>query len=151
MACLDDLPAQIQDARAHGASEHMVDQLVCLARGVIAENERLEGHLHAGFRAGWATKRRSYEAIELARRYCILNGIALVMHVWVHSRRDLGGAFASGEWLVVAGDRMLSSLRGVDAPGSRVEVTAVGNEMLRLFAANRAFSIVPIQLAGGAP
>jgi alkylation response protein AidB-like acyl-CoA dehydrogenase len=148
MACLDDLPAQIQDARAYGASEHTVDELVRLARGVIAETERLEGHLRAGFRAGWATKPRSHEAIELARRYCILKCIALTMHVWVHSRRDLGGAFARGEWLVVAGDRMLAGLRGLDAPGSRVEVTAVGNEMLRLFAANRAFSIVPIQLAG---
>jgi alkylation response protein AidB-like acyl-CoA dehydrogenase len=148
MTCLDDLPAQIEATRAHGASERTVDELVRMARGVSAETERLEGHLHAGFRAGWATKPRSHEAIELARRYCVLNGIALAMHVWVHSRRDLGGAFARGEWLGVAGNRMLSTLRGVEAPGSRADIAAVGSEMLRLFAANRAFSIVPIRLGG---
>lgn len=148
MAGITDLPAQIEAARGDHASGGTIDELVLLSRALLEENQRLEEHLHDGFRAGWATKQRSHQAIELARRYCILNGVALGLHIWVHSRHMLGGAFERGEWLVIAGNRMLTGLRRLDAPGDHIDIAAIGDDMLRLLATNRAFSIVPYQLAG---
>ena len=130
-------------ARPGGA----VAELTRLAQAVQLEVQRLEDQLAGGFAAGWATKQRSAEAIELARRYCVLHGIAAGLHVWAHNRALLGGAFARGDWLVIAGNRLLAGLRGVAAPGPAVEIGPVADEMMRLFDGRRAFSIVPYQLA----
>jgi alkylation response protein AidB-like acyl-CoA dehydrogenase len=145
---LEAVVARIERARgAPGVAGRVVDELGRLAQAVQLELERLEGHLRAGFDAGWATKQRSAEAIELARRYCVLHGLAAGLHVWAHNRELLGGAFARGEWLVLAGHRLLAGLRGVDAPGPPVEVGPVADEMMRLFEGKRAFAIVPYRLA----
>jgi alkylation response protein AidB-like acyl-CoA dehydrogenase len=145
---LEQVAAKLERARgASIASGRIVDELGRLAHAVIGELARLEDHLRVGFGAGWATRQRSAEAIELARRYCVLHGVAAGLHVWAHNHAVLGGAFARGDWLVIAGNRLLAGLRGVDAPGPPVEIGPVADEMLRLFEARRAFSIVPYQLA----
>jgi alkylation response protein AidB-like acyl-CoA dehydrogenase len=145
---IEAVAGQIERARGERAvADQVVDELGRLAQAVGLELERLEVHLRAGFGAGWATKQRSAEAIELARRYCVLHGIAAGLHVWAHNHTLLGGAFARGHWLVIAGHRLLAGLRGVDAPGPPVEIGPVADEMLRLFEARRAFSIVPYRLA----
>jgi alkylation response protein AidB-like acyl-CoA dehydrogenase len=145
---LDGLMPRLDAMRgAPGTSAAVLDEVGRLVQAVRDELERLEGHLYAGFGAGWATKQRSAEAIELARRYCVLHGVASALHVWAHNRELLGGAFARGEWLVIAGQRQLAALRGVGAPGAPVDVGPVADEMMRLFESRRAFSIVPYQLA----
>lgn len=145
---LEAVSSQIERARgAPATSGRVADELSRLAHAVQLELERLEGHLRTGFGAGWATKQRSAEAIELARRYCVLHGVAAGLHVWAHNHALLGGAFARGEWLVIAGHRLLAGLRGVDAPGPPVEIDPIAGEMMRLFEGKRAFSIVPYRLA----
>jgi alkylation response protein AidB-like acyl-CoA dehydrogenase len=134
--------------RAIGSSPHVSGGLQALLRALAEELVRLEEHLQEGFRAGWATKHRSAEAIELARRYCVLHGLAMGCHVWFHDRELLGRAFERGDWLVVAGWRLLASLRGTGAPCAPVDISPIVDEMLRLFDERRAFSIVPYQLAG---
>lgn len=146
---LAELGPQLEEARgAPDVSARVVDELSRLAQALRAELERLEHHLQGGFGAGWATKQRSAEAIELARRYCVLHGVAAGLHMWVHNRARLGGAFAGGHWLVVAGGRLLAGLRGLDAPGPPVDIGPIADEMMRLFDARRAFSLIPYQLAG---
>ena len=145
---LEAVVSQIERARgAPATSGRVADELSRLAQAVQRELERLEGHLRTGFGAGWATKQRSAEAIELARRYCVLHGVAAGLHVWAHNHALLGGAFARGEWLVIAGHRLLAGLCGVDAPGPPVEIGPIAEEMMRLFEGKRAFSIVPYRLA----
>jgi alkylation response protein AidB-like acyl-CoA dehydrogenase len=146
--CLAELPAAVEATREDPTiAGRTFDELVKLARALVAELHRLEEHLQAGFKAGWAARARSAEAIELARRYCIIHGIAVGFHAWVHSRAFIGGEFGKGEWLVLAGGKLLDDLRGVASPEPRVDVVPIGEEMLRLFHTRRAFSIVPYRLA----
>lgn len=145
---LDALAGRIERARrSPNVPGRTGDELDRLVHAVAGELARLEDHLRAGFAAGWATRQRSAEAIELARRYCLLHGVAAGLQVWAHNHDLLGGAFERGDWLVIAGNRVLAGLRGVDAPGPPVDIGPVADEMLRLFEARRAFSIVPYQLA----
>lgn len=145
---LDSLGARVAQACA-GLPDRVATGLRTLAQILVEEVERVETHLGEGFRAGWATKHRSAEAIELARRYCLLHGLSIGLHMWLANRDLLGEAFGRGDWLVLAGTRLLSSLRGAGAPGSPVDIAPIADTLLSLDEERRAFSIVPYQLAGG--
>lgn len=90
---------------------------------------------------------RSPELFEQAERYCVLEAAACCVHMWIHNRERLGEFFARGDWLVLSLERLLMRLgQHRDVLPAKHEERVV-EEMERLFAEERLFSIVPLQLA----
>jgi hypothetical protein len=91
---------------------------------------------------------RSPELFEQAERYCVLEAAACCVHLWLHNRERLGEFFGRGDWLVLSLERLLVRLgqrRNEVLPAEHEE--RVAEELERLFAEERLFSVVPLQLA----
>jgi alkylation response protein AidB-like acyl-CoA dehydrogenase len=89
----------------------------------------------------------SVELMDLARRYCYGQAAAICLQIWWHNRSEIGGFFASGEWLALALDRLLREMRAgiYSCPHHFVAKTA--DALNALYLKDKLFSIMPIQLA----
>ncbi len=90
---------------------------------------------------------QSFEAFEEAKRYCHIHAATACLHMWLHNRHQLGEFFAQGKWLVLCAERLLAQLTPERPAVPLVYYETVADELLRLHAADKIFSIVPFQLA----
>ncbi|MFN2546356.1 MAG: acyl-CoA dehydrogenase family protein [Myxococcales bacterium] len=100
-------------------------------RESIDENEALVAQL--------SREKRSSESFELARRHCVLSAAAACVHLFDRSRDVLDPFFGSEQGLAACLDRLLGGPARLPA-----EATAA---MLRIHREDKAFSVVPVQLA----
>jgi alkylation response protein AidB-like acyl-CoA dehydrogenase len=121
-------------------------ELVDLCREFAGEAERQRrGVLSLGRTVGKSGASR--EMFELARRHCVLHAAASSVWMWIHNRDILGGFFASGEWLVLGLDRLLTLLQPWRFAYFESHYDTVGEHLLRLHREDRLFSILELQLA----
>lgn len=92
------------------------------------------------------------EVYDLAKSYCNLYAASTCVHMWIYNR-GVGGFFGDGKWLVLALRRLLQHLQLDIAPvrfsQESYYMDNVSSEMLRLWEADKMFSIIPFQLAEG--
>ena len=93
-----------------------------------------------------ALRRRTFEAFELARRYCTLFAAASSLHLWTHGRHRLDAWGAGGSWLLLCLDRLLSPLEGAPSPARPGLIDAAAARLLALHDGERAFALVPLPL-----
>lgn len=117
-------------------TDRVFEQMDMCARRVI-ELSRHEGEI-------------SVELMDLARRYCFGQAAAICLHLWWHNRSDIGGFFATGEWLALALDRLLREMRAGIYSCSYHFVAKTAETLNALYLEDKLFSIIPIQLARGA-
>jgi len=89
---------------------------------------------------------QSPELFEIAKKYCALHAATACVQMWIYNRELLGEFFASGEWLVLSLNRLLQPFGHSQRVDQSYE-EKVTQEMLKLYKENKAFSIVPFQLA----
>ncbi|MBE9068301.1 acyl-CoA dehydrogenase, partial [Leptolyngbya cf. ectocarpi LEGE 11479] len=90
---------------------------------------------------------QSFEAFEEAKRYCYIHAAAACLHMWLYNRSQLGDFFAQGTWLILCADRLLAQLTPDRPAVPLADYETLAEELLRLHAADKMFSIVPFQLA----
>jgi alkylation response protein AidB-like acyl-CoA dehydrogenase len=90
---------------------------------------------------------QSFESFEQAKHYCRIHAATACLHMWLHNRRHLGDFFAQGQWLVLCIDRLLAQWLPTRPAVPVAYYDAVADELLRLYDAEKLFSIVPFQLA----
>lgn len=120
--------------------------------------------------------KQSFEAFELAKRYCYLHAAIACILMWMYNRQipgsptedpandqmasqtgsqtnglAFGEFFAKGEWLVLSLHRLLSHFRLDLTTPTEASYENVAQELLRLHQADKMFSIVPFQLATQPP
>lgn len=125
----------------------VLEMIVALTNEVIAATQLDEQTLAARVARDGRAFHDSPEHFELAKRYCVLHAAAVCVHLWVYNRQLLGDFFARGEWLVLALDKLLTNLRPRIIPLRHPYREKMALELLRLHAADRLFSIAPLQLA----
>ncbi|MEM1168582.1 MAG: acyl-CoA dehydrogenase [Cyanobacteria bacterium P01_H01_bin.35] len=89
---------------------------------------------------------QSPELFEITKKYCALHAATACVQMWIYNRELLGEFFASGEWLVLSLNRLLQPF-GHSQKVDQSYQEKVTQEMLKLYNENKAFSIVPFQLA----
>ncbi len=89
---------------------------------------------------------QSPELFEIAKKYCALHAATACVQMWIYNRELLGEFFGSGEWLVLSLNRLLQPF-GHSQKVDQSYQEKVTQEMLKLYNENKAFSIVPFQLA----
>ncbi|NES06519.1 MAG: acyl-CoA dehydrogenase [Okeania sp. SIO2F4] len=89
---------------------------------------------------------QSPELFEITKKYCALHAATACVQMWIYNRELLGEFFASGEWLVLSLNRLLQPF-GHSQKVDQSYQEKVIQEMLKLYNENKAFSIVPFQLA----
>lgn len=90
---------------------------------------------------------QSFESFEEAKRYCYIHATAACLHMWLYNRSQLGDFFANGTWLILCADRLLAQLTPDRPAVPLADYETLAEELLRLHAADKMFSIVPFQLA----
>lgn len=90
---------------------------------------------------------QSPETFEIAKKYCTLHTGASCLFMWLYNRKNLGEFFAKGEWLVLALNRLLYSIRSVPYKIYSDYENNLSQEMVKLYQTEKMFSIVPFQLA----
>jgi alkylation response protein AidB-like acyl-CoA dehydrogenase len=131
-----------------GLDPGVLQRIVTLANDLVEQLQVEDQSVQEVTSSGDRTVYRSPAMFELAKRYCTLHAAAACLQLWLYNRATLGDFFASGEWLVLALDRLLAVLRPRRDPLPPSFVTAVAGEAVRLFEHDKAFSIVPFQLNG---
>jgi alkylation response protein AidB-like acyl-CoA dehydrogenase len=145
----DDIIAGIESSVASlsAASGATVDNLVSLTRLLLAEIDRRDATLsELKVKYGPALSEEP-EMFDLAERHCTLHAAATCLQMWLYNRHHLGDFFASGEWLVLCLDRLLSPFSRLNPQVTSAYEENVANELVRLFHADKLFSIAPLQLA----
>jgi hypothetical protein len=79
-----------------------------------------------------------------AEKYCVFHAAAVCVQMWKHNRT---GFFAQPEWLVLALDRLLTTLQPQRLLQPRPYVSNAAQQLVEFNESNKSFSIVPIQLA----
>lgn len=127
-------------------SSDVVQQILTLTCEIQTVIEAQEAHL-ATMGSNAAKSSKSREMFTMSKQYCALHAAVACVQMWLHNRPTLGAFFQQGEWLVVCLHRLMSSFyRPLDTiPPSYLE--NMGQEMLRLYAEDKLFSIVPLHLA----
>ncbi|MGY6530728.1 MAG: acyl-CoA dehydrogenase [Cyanobacterium sp.] len=90
---------------------------------------------------------QSPETFEVAKKYCTLHTATSCLFMWLYNRENLGDFFAKGEWLVLALNRLLYSIRSVPYKIYSDYENNLNQEMVKLYQTEKMFSIVPFQLA----
>jgi alkylation response protein AidB-like acyl-CoA dehydrogenase len=123
----------------------VLDKLIHLGNLVLEElNAHDEQIANSKFEFGHD---QSPELFEIAKKYCTLHAAACCLHMWLYNRKTLGDFFAKGEWLVLSLHRLLRTLRPMPYFISEVYVENLAQELYKLHKEDKAFSIVPFQLA----
>jgi alkylation response protein AidB-like acyl-CoA dehydrogenase len=127
----------------------VLHQVMSLTEMIQTELAALDAHLAtATFEYGHD---QTPESFEMAKQYCTLHAAAACVYTWLYNRHHLGEFFAKGEWLALSLRRlMLTFHREKDLP-PRLDDAAIAQELVRLYQADRMFSIVPFQLAKSEP
>ncbi|WP_030165596.1 acyl-CoA dehydrogenase family protein [Spirillospora albida] len=119
------------------------------APGVAAELKELIGGI-AGLRAKLVAGIRAAEgdtssvaALARARRYCEIHAMVSCMRTWLHNRRDFGGPFADGAWLVLCLQRLLQRTQP-DTVLSEEFLPSLEEAMFRTFDERRWFSLLSL-------
>jgi alkylation response protein AidB-like acyl-CoA dehydrogenase len=123
----------------------VLEQIEVLTHAVLAELNAQDDFLAtAAFEHGHD---QSPESFELAKKYCMLHAAAACVHMWLHNRKTLGEFFANGRWLVLSLRRLLVAVNPALNLPPRIDDEPIAQELLKLYAEDRMFSIVPFQLA----
>ncbi|MGF1478091.1 MAG: acyl-CoA dehydrogenase [Cyanophyceae cyanobacterium] len=123
----------------------VLEKLLSLGNLVLEElNAHDDRIANSKFEFGHA---QSPELFEIAKQYCTLHAAACCLHMWLYNRHILGDFFAQGEWLVLSLHRLLRTVRPLPYVIAQAYVENVAQELLKLHREERAFSIVPFQLA----
>ena len=149
---LEQLEALKADTSDPSLDQAVLDQVLGLAQVILEEiNAQDELITQSAFEHGHD---QSFESFELAKQYCYLHAAIACILMWVHNRSPqqparaaLGEFFAKGEWLVLSLHRLLGHFRMSLTAPPQVYYENVIQELLRLHAADKMFSIVPFQLA----
>ena len=149
---LEQLEALKADTSDPSLDQAVLDQVLGLAQVILEEiNAQDELITQSAFEHGHD---QSFESFELAKQYCYLHAAIACILMWVHNRSPqqparaaLGEFFAKGEWLVLSLHRLLGHFRMSLTAPPQVYYENVVQELLRLHAADKMFSIVPFQLA----
>lgn len=149
---LEQLEALKADTSAPSLDQGVVDRVLELAQVILEEiNAQDELITQSAFEHGHD---QSFESFELAKQYCYLHAAMACILMWVHNRSPqqptraaLGEFFAKGEWLVLSVHRLLCHFRMSLTAPPQAYTENVAQELLRLHAADKMFSIVPFQLA----
>lgn len=119
------------------------------APGVAAELKELVGTI-AGLRAKLAAGVRAADgdtasatALGRARRYCEVHAMVSCMRTWLHNRREFGGPFADGAWLVLCLQRLLQRAQP-DTVLSEEFLPSLEETMFRNFDEHRWFSLLSL-------
>ncbi|MGB3571956.1 MAG: acyl-CoA dehydrogenase family protein, partial [Phormidesmis sp.] len=127
--------------------QSVLSQLIDLARTILEEIDAQDALItESAFEHGHD---QSFESFELAKQYCRLHAAIACILMWIYNRdnAELGEFFAKGEWVVLSVHRLLSYFRmDLNAPAGAYYEN-VAQELLRLHAEDKMFSIVPFQLA----
>ncbi|MGB7486403.1 MAG: acyl-CoA dehydrogenase family protein [Phormidesmis sp.] len=127
--------------------QSVLSQLIDLARTILEEIDAQDALItESAFEHGHD---QSFESFELAKQYCRLHAAIACILMWIYNRdnAELGEFFAKGEWVVLSVHRLLSHFRmDLNAPAGAYYEN-VAQELLRLHAEDKMFSIVPFQLA----
>ncbi|MBD2070856.1 acyl-CoA dehydrogenase [Leptolyngbya sp. FACHB-671] len=136
---------QLQALEPPDLEPEVLEQIEALTHAVLAELNAQDDFLGtAAFEHGHD---QSPESFELAKKYCTLHAAAACVHMWLHNRKTLGEFFANGRWLVLSLRRLLVAVNpALDLP-PRLDDEPIAQELLKLYAEDRMFSIVPFQLA----
>ncbi len=127
--------------------QSVLSQLVKLAQIILEEIDAQDVLItDSAFEHGHD---QSFESFELAKQYCRLHAAIACILMWIHNRNnaELGEFFAKGEWVVLSVHRLLSHFRMDLNTPSGAYYENVAQELLRLHAEDKMFSIVPFQLA----
>ncbi|MBO2445616.1 acyl-CoA dehydrogenase [Actinomadura barringtoniae] len=99
----------------------------------------LRSELHAGVRAN-PSDTTSVAALNRARRYIEIHAMMSCILTWLHNRREFGGVFAEGEWLVLCLQRLLQRIHP-DTELSEDYLPALEAVMFRCSTERRWFSL----------
>jgi alkylation response protein AidB-like acyl-CoA dehydrogenase len=128
-----------------GADPEVLEHLLWQADELTSDLERIEAaFLEPGLEFG---REMSPELFDLAARYCRLHAAAASLFVWLHSREEQQAFFADGRWLVLALDRVLSSIRPREIAAPRAFAESVAAELVRRHEQDLLFGVVPLPLA----
>lgn len=140
---VDALPSCAAKLATSGAAPEVVAVLRELVEGFVVQLGALDD---AWSSRAATTGSTSPESFELAKRHCLLHAASACLHVWLGGRRQHDAFFARGEWLALALSRLQNDLGGPSVAIPEAWRARARNQMLRLYAQGRQFSLVPIRL-----
>lgn len=142
---LETMLEELGQLQAGGVAPDILNQLRSFGQIILEELDAQDALIaESAFEHGHD---QSFESFELAKQYCRLHAATACLLMWLHNRQVLGDFFAQGEWLVLALHRLLAPLRASLKPMPPVYYEHAAQELLRLHAEDKLFSIVPFQLA----
>lgn len=135
---------QLKALKTANINTKVLEQITTLTECILEEvNTHDQKVSNSAFEFGHD---QSPELFDIAKRYCALHAATACVQMWINNRELLGEFFASGEWLVLSLNRLLQPF----GHSEKVDISyqeKVTQEMLKLYQENKAFSIVPFQLA----
>ncbi len=136
-----------EDCNDSMLDQSVLSQVIDLARIILEEIDAQDALItQSAFEHGHD---QSFESFELAKQYCRLHAAIGCILMWMHNcnNAEFSSFFAKGEWVVLSVHRLLSHFRmTLNAPDTAY-YEHVAQELLRLHAEDKMFSIVPFQLA----
>jgi hypothetical protein len=139
---------QLAKIAGESIDQAVMERLITLAgevKNAIAEMDERVRSVEGG--AG-SPFNQSPELFEFAKRHCQVHAAAACLMVWVHNHHNLSSFVASGDWLVLCLDRILSRLQVDREPLDRVYRERAAQELIRLYQDNQLFAVVGLQLGG---
>ncbi|TDD71414.1 acyl-CoA dehydrogenase family protein [Actinomadura rubrisoli] len=130
----------IADELLTAANTHAAPGVAAELKDLVSSIGGLRSTLDAGIRASEADT-TSVAALARARRYCELHAMVSCMLTWIHNRREFGGPFAGGQWLVLCLQRLLQRAQP-DTVLSEEFLPALEDAMFRSFDDHRWFSLL---------
>ncbi|GMU54795.1 MAG: putative acyl-CoA dehydrogenase [Candidatus Xenobia bacterium] len=117
-------------------SSELVRELQAQVGTIVRALEELEAELAE------RPAKRSWELLELSRRYGLLYTACAVLQLWLHSRQAVNEFFEKGEWVALCLHRLLGK-----TPARHPLEFAGEARMLELYRDNRLFSLLDFALA----
>ncbi len=121
--------------------------LLALTASLCSQQRELASAFAQGERDDGRAGQTSPAHFRLAERHCALHAASCALQTWLHNRPHLDRFFAAGEWLALALTK-LAEQAGAPAhalPTAYRERTF--RRLVQLYAEQRQFSILPLQLA----
>ncbi len=134
-AVLQGLP-EAEQGLARLPSSELVRELQARSGAISRSLEELRAELSA------RPARRSWELLELSRRYGLLFTACAVLQLWLHNRQAVDEFFEKGEWVALCLHRLLAR-----TPARHPLERAGEARMLELHRQNRLFSLLNFALA----
>lgn len=137
---------QLKELRGTGTADAQVlKDLIILTEALMEELSHWE--LKASQLIPNRNHDESFEAFELAKKYCIFHAAATCLQMWLYNRSKLALFFERGEWLVLCLHYLLKNFQPNREQMPVFYQDRVTEELVRCHETNQLFSIIPLQLA----